>query len=308
MARGFWTGLLHGAVISAIGLGALSLLAPLPKEIGIAGSEDRVAGDPPESVPEDAASSEFPAEPEQALSDRVPEAETARDDPEPLASDAGAGTAPREVEAGTDNTAATGATTESVTEEGTAEPATAEDESQPQATAIDLPVGSDFGRGGDASPQLPAPLASSPSERSEPSAVSAPASEPAPVAVTGAELPPEAVVPGSELSQSETPETEEGLGFGLPSSQSAPDAPEAPGKVRASGQDSLPASAPAETIAAQPPEEELRPANSSDASVAESEQETTVPDLPSPALDLSTPPDLSDLRALQRDSDAAGQP
>lgn len=292
MARGFWTGLLHGAVISAIGLGALSLLAPLPKEIGIAGSEDRVAGDPPESVPE---------------------AETARDDPEPLASDAGAGTAPREMETGTDNTAATGATTESVTEEsvteeGTAEPATAEDESQPQATAIDLPVGSDFGRGGDASPQLPAPLASSPSERSEPSAVSAPASEPAPVAVTGAELPPEAVVPGSELSQSETPETEEGLGFGLPSSQSAPDAPEAPGKVRASGQDSLPASAPAETIAAQPPEEELRPANSSDASVAESEQETTVPDLPSPALDLSTPPDLSDLRALQRDSDAAGQP
>ncbi|RMC32411.1 hypothetical protein [Paracoccus alkanivorans] len=284
MARGFWTGLLHGAVISAIGLGALSLLAPLPKEIGVAGSEDRMAGDAPESVPE---------------------AETARDDPGP---DTGAGTAPQEVKTGTDNTAATGATAESVIEEGTAEPATAEDEDQPQATAIDLPVGSDFGRGGDASPQLPAPLASSPSERSEPSAVSAPASEPAPVAVTGAELPPEAVVPGSELSQSETPETEEGLGFDLPSSQSAPAAPEAPGKVRASGQDSLPASTPVEAIAAQPPEEEVRPANSSGPSVAESEQETTVPDLPSPALDLSTPPDLSDLRALQRDSDAAGQP
>ncbi|RNF33414.1 hypothetical protein [Paracoccus methylarcula] len=32
MARGFWTGLLHGAGISAIGLVALSLLTPLPQQ------------------------------------------------------------------------------------------------------------------------------------------------------------------------------------------------------------------------------------------------------------------------------------
>ncbi|RNF33413.1 hypothetical protein [Paracoccus methylarcula] len=151
--------------------------------------------------------------------------------------------------------------------------------------------------------------------QSEPPAVSVPAAEPAPVGATAVNLPPETAMPGSDLSQTRAPEAEDGPELEMPSALPAPTVIDLPGKIRASEQDSLPASSPIEAIAAQAPNTETAEtaqdetgqdgaepiASTTEPSASESVQDSAAPALPSPALDLSTPPDLSDLRALRRD-------
>lgn len=205
MARGFWTGLLHGGVISIAAVAVLSLAAPLPR---------------PEAEPA--------VEP-------TPQAVPVEPRPAPQAGDA------------------------------------------PQAGSVDLPLGSEFGRGGDAAPRLPAPLTAERPVPAEAPAVMAPASEPAPVAVTAAEPRPQ---PAGEQDGPV---------------QAAPDTGEdAPQLDRPAvlAQPSLPA-APDRAMAADAPD--AAPAMPLDL------PGRATPGPAVPTLDLSLPPDLSDLQGLPRD-------
>lgn len=315
MARGFWKGLLHGAGISAIGLAALSLLTPLPEQgetPSRQGESSAVgASEPVESAPSAVAAPEEKAKmPESSESD----------------TESGEGA----ISGGVTDAEGDAVASETLDESGSAadtsdagaEPAPSDKDARPQASAIDLPVGSEFGRGGDGLPALPTPLtANSQSGQMEPPAVSAPAAEPAPVGTTAANLPPQAEMLGSDLSKTEAPEAEEDPAVQTPSTQTAPAPIELPGKVPASDQDSLPATSsggaiPAQTTAESatatgdadvtgPAEQGGEDADSaatlSDPSAAQGDQGSEAPALPSPSLDLSTPPDLSDLRSLKRD-------
>ncbi len=205
MARGFWTGLLHGGVVSIAAVAALSLAAPVPQ------------GEP-EPVAEPA-----PATPQPA--------------PAPRPSDA------------------------------------------PQAEAVDLPVGSEFGRGGDVAPLRPAPLAPGRPDQAEAPAVAAPTSEPAPVAVTAAEPRPKPSGEGDGPVQGPPAAGEDAPQLDRPAALPQPVALVAPGRTVADTPDAAP-SVPLDQPAASAP---------------------ATPGLPAPALDLSLPPDLSDLQGLARD-------
>lgn len=184
MARGFWTGLLHGGAVSIAALAALSLAAPVPQA-----------------------------------------------------------------------------------------------ERDPVAEAVDLPVGSEFGRGGDVVPRVPAPLAPGRPDGAEAPAVAAPASEPAPVAVTAAEPRPRPAGEGDGPVQGAPAAGEDAPRLDRPAALPQPAAPAAPGRTVADAPDAVP-SIPPDRPAAPPP---------------------ATPALSAPALDLSLPPDLSDLQGLSRD-------
>jgi hypothetical protein len=205
MARGFWTGLLHGGVISIAAVAVLSLAAPLPR---------------PEA--------ELAVEP-------TPQAAPVEPGPAPQAGDA------------------------------------------PQAGSVDLPLGSEFGRGGDAAPRLPTPLTAERPIPAEAPAVMAPASEPAPVAVTAAEPRPQPAG-GQDGPVQAAPDTGE-------------DAPQLD-RPAVLTQPSLPA-APDRAMAADAPD--AAPAMPLDL------PGRTTPGPAVPTLDLSLPPDLSDLQGLPRD-------
>lgn len=255
MARGFWTGLLHGGVLSVGTLLLLSLMVPLP---GIEG---------PETVPA-------------AVGD-APEPEVA----EPVAGD---------VPAGGGDVA-------------------------PAAAALDLPVGSEFARGGDVAPNLPEPLAAPAArlDQSEAPAVTAPAAEPAPVTVTGdARRPETADQDGPGLAQPDAGESAPVLD--RPEAMPAPDLQQAPQMVGQGGQDSAPgrpdvpvaeepvqvAPVEVETETEEPTEEsmvELRAEPEPEPAPAPiPAEQAPAPVLPAPAPDLSLPPDLTDLRSMER--------
>lgn len=142
--------------------------------------------------------------------------------------------------------------------------------------SVGLPVGSEFGRGGDLAPRLPAPNAAGPRVDSRPAAVPAPAGEPAPAAVTQGSARPEALADDRIPAQDPPPATDDAPGLTLP--QAAPRTQlRAPQPVTGPARDDTPLIAP--DSAAAP---EARPA------------------MPAPALDLSLPPDLTDLRRLER--------
>lgn len=212
MARGFWTGLLHGGVAGIAALAAFSLAAPLPQQ-----------------------------EPEAATKPAPVEVQPAPA-PQP---DAPQPSAPRTSDA-------------------------------PQAGTVDLPVGSEFGRGGDAAPRLPAPLAVERPVQPEPPAVMAPSSEPAPVAVTAADPRPRPADDGDGPVQTAPAAAEDAPQLDRPAVLSQPVALTAPDRAMADAPDAAPA---------MPLDLPGSPA----------------PDLPAPALDLSLPPDLSDLQGLSRD-------
>lgn len=309
--------MLHGAGISAIGLAALSLLTPLPEQGETPSpqgeSSPAEAAKAVESAPA-AVTEEKSVKPGSSESDidsgkeAATGGEAAPEDD--AASIAESGETPDEAGPATDTT------------DGGSEPAPSVKDARPQASAIDLPVGSEFGRGGDGLPALPKPLTSNPpSGQMEPPAVSAPAAEPAPIGATAENLPPQAEMPGSDLSQTEAPEAEDDPEVQTPSAQTAPASIDLPGKVPASGQDSLPATSSGGAMAAQTTAGTAVATEESDAtwldeegredadsgamntlpSASESDQGSEAPSLPSPSLDLSTPPDLSDLRRLQRE-------
>ncbi|WP_410219003.1 hypothetical protein [Paracoccus sp. (in: a-proteobacteria)] len=153
----------------------------------------------------------------------------------------------------------------------------------PEAGSVGLPVGSEFGRGGDLAPRLPEPANAAPRPGSEgPAAVPAPAAESAPAAMAGDTARPELLVEDRMTAPSEPEAGEDAPGLALPdASAAAPaarDVPQAPAALAPdAGQDALP---------------EVAPEPASDVPAA--------PSLPAPGLDLSLPPDLTDLRQLER--------
>ncbi|WP_347138534.1 hypothetical protein [Paracoccus sp. SSK6] len=220
MARGFWTGLLHGGVVSVLAVAALSLAAPLPQ--------------PDPALPPAPAVVPVAPQPAPALA------------PVPQPGDA------------------------------------------PQAGAVDLPVGSEFGRGGDVAPRLPVPLATDRPDQAEAPAVMAPTSEPAPVALTAADPRPQPAGDGGGPVQGAPSAGEDAPRLDRPAALPQPTALAAPDRAAADAPDAAPA-VPAEEPAPIPP------------ATAQPEQQIPTPGLPAPVLDLSLPPDLSDLQGLTRD-------
>ncbi|MCF3972271.1 hypothetical protein [Paracoccus salsus] len=278
MARGFWTGLTHGAALSAAVLVVVSLLSPLP--VPRAPGDDGRLANPDEAAP---------------AADRMPMTapETAPGMPQDAASDP-LEAAPAQPEAAD----APPPETRPIT-------SPAEPRGQPDAEAVGLPVGSEFGRGGDIAPRLPAQLRA-PADRldqSDAPAVSAPAAEPAPVAITGSnarpEVPGDAAQPAQDLpAAGETaPAFERPQPLDSPLRRSVPDmalsgeadrSPAAPGPATPQ-----PVAADPDAEAAQPGDETAPAADTGDAMRA--------PAMPAPALDLTLPPDLSDLRLRRED-------
>ena len=190
MARGFWTGLLHGGVLSAAALAVLAILVPVSA--------------PPVTEPE----SPDPA----AAVDAGPPADPAPTDPAPVPTSA----------ASQPEFAADPAPPAATDRPGS---------ERPEAPSVDLPVGSEFARGGDIPPQLPAPLSRLPDRmgQADAPAVSAPAAEPAPVAVTADDARPETSDTGSIRAASEGPEAVEGADVTRPEALGLPELPSLPG-------------------------------------------------------------------------------
>ena len=162
----------------------------------------------------------------------------------------------------------------------------ADGSARPRVGAVDLPVGSEFARGGDIAPVLPAPLSQSPARQgqSEAPAVSAPAAEPAPVAVTTDAIRPDADRQGAPATPP-APDAVEGVDLLRPGNTQRPAFMQAgsPGRAEA---DDLPASGPiASNPLDQPPAPGPTPAPPGSG------------DRTAPIFDLSLPPALSDLRS-----------
>lgn len=175
---------------------------------------------------------------------------------------------------------------------------------RPAAAAVELPVGSEFARGGDIAPVLPAPLASR-SERpsqSEAPAVVAPAAEPAPIALSEPVGRPEAPAADGGLSPATLPGAEESPAIRRPEQIAPPSVAALPGFAAQSAPDRAavtPSSVTPPTDAApNPPAIAAIPAPV--VAPPQPLPPAAAPLMPAPALDLSLPPDLSDLRLLER--------
>lgn len=248
MARGFWTGLVHGGIVSVLAVAALSLAVPLPREAGPAQDTPAAAALPP-AVPDE----DRPAARGAARGEAIPPAQ---------------------------NRPAAEARQPSDSAPSRPEP------EPPAAAAVDLPVGSEFGRGGDAVPVVPEPLVSGRPDPAQPPAVIAPESEPAPVAATPSDRRPDPAPNGNGPVQV-APDLAEDLPQIRPAASAAPSRPSAltaPGRAAPEAPDAAPA-LPADLLPAprdpSPPEPETPTA--------------------APAPDLSLPPDLSDLQGLSND-------
>jgi hypothetical protein len=168
-------------------------------------------------------------------------------------------------------------------------PLPADNRSQPMADGdttpsgqMELPVGSEFGRAGDLAPQAPAPIRSTDSDRvAEPVAVPAPRAEPAPTPVTGDNARPETLAGDQMPAQSRPAPFDPTPDVQLPgAADDTPMVRSLPGFAADAPQDSLP-----QLVG--------DPAHDGAPDVA--------PRLPAPGLDLSLPPDLTDLRKMERD-------
>lgn len=156
------------------------------------------------------------------------------------------------------------------------------DEGATPSGRMDLPVGSEFGRAGDVAPRAPTPIRAGESQRqSEPVAVTAPVAEPAPRPVTDDNARPDTLAGDSMPAQSQPAPFDAAPGLQLPGG--AADAPmtrSLPGLAPDAPQDSLPQLA--------------------DSPDAQDAQPDPAPEMPAPGLDLSLPPDLTDLRKMER--------
>lgn len=268
MAHGFWKGLLHGAVISVAGLAGLSLLTPVSDDAAQDGT----------SVPEQREPVPIQAEP----ADEQPAA------PEERPTDADG----EQIEI---------SVPEEVAPPAASEPADSGNTSQgPEAATMDLPVGSEFGRGGDVVPHMPAPMESDTQSRhTDAPAVSAPTAEPAPVAITDPGAQPATGAPDAKLTETQEPQSEDAPEPDLSVSLEAPDVMKAPQMIGSAEPDEAPAIGAANAGEGDevdaPALPEVVPVEK-----GESQDVADPPALPSPVIDLSTPPDLSDLR-VQRE-------
>lgn len=353
MARGFWTGLGHGAVLSAAGLALLSLLLPLPSAVDETSTQVEetaplVDTDTNEVPLSDATADEVEQDPDQQATPSAPDSVAA----DPAMAAAGSQTA------SDTSDAAVGGGDQANDDQAA--------QTQPDAAAVDLPVGSEFGRGGDVTPRLPDPL-TPPGGRmdlSDAPAVSAPAAEPAPVAITDTGERPDTLDAASDPGQSAPEAGGDAPDLARPGALEAPSVAKAPSFGQADRPDTAPSpAAPAEApedtdgatsvdaddapvdtrpgdatptadaddpvessqVSAETVGETDTPDDSSDPApaaadpappavtveqnlveapeteVAEPSDPAIAPGLPAPALDLSLPPDLSDLRLLERD-------
>ncbi|TJZ93925.1 hypothetical protein FA743_01215 [Paracoccus gahaiensis] len=163
--------------------------------------------------------------------------------------------------------------------------------------SMGLPAGSEFGRGGDIAPRLPAPRSAAPREARDPVAVPAPRIEPAPLTIRDANLRPEIAAEGQGPAPTPPGEAEGAAGLTLPGLASATRREEvqaAPLPDPGPGRDALP------RIAVDSATPEHAPERRNDPQPTTPAPQTSTPGLPAPALDLSLPPDLTDLRRLER--------
>lgn len=266
MAYGFCKGLLHGAVISVVGLAGLSLLAPVPEEGKTVTPEAVMPADEP-VIPNEAAEKQ---------------SDMAQDDVEAIVS------APNEISQNEISAPVQDQPTDSnETPQG------------PQAATVDLPVGSEFGRGGDVVPHMPAPMVSdTQSRQTDAPAVSAPVEEPAPVAITDPGTQPATDLPDTSLTGTQEPQQIEDMPkTDLPIVLEVPRVMEAPEMIGGAEPDHVPTVVP--TVAGEgeqiiPKEVIVTPVERE-----EPDSSSVSPSLPNPGLDLSMPPDLSDLRVLE---------
>ncbi len=247
MARGFWTGFLHGGLVGVAALAALSLAAPLPRPL---------PGPDAEVGPQPAQASDLPT-----AADTLATPKVAETSPLPQANEAEEAVADPPAEA----------------PQADAPVADAPPADAPVAGAVDLPVGSEFGRGGDGAPSLPAPLASERPSVAEAPAVMAPTSEPAPVAITMPDPRPQPAGDQDGPVQNAPTAGEDAPQLDRPAMLARPGIPALPGRAAAEGPDAAP-SMPLDLPGT-----------------------PSAPGLPAPVLDLSLPPDLSDLQGLSRD-------
>jgi hypothetical protein len=146
---------------------------------------------------------------------------------------------------------------------------------------MELPVGSEFGRAGDLAPQAPAPIGRGDSDRvTEPVAVPMPRAEPAPTPITNDNIRPDTLTGDRMPAQSQPAPFDPAPDLQLPAAASdAPLARSLPGFSPDAPQDRLP------QLARDPDQDAAQ---------------DTAPRLPAPGLDLSLPPDLTDLRKMER--------
>lgn len=167
-------------------------------------------------------------------------------------------------------------------------PLPADNRSQPMAKGdvtpsgqMELPVGSEFGRAGDIAPRAPSPINGGNSDRvTEPAAVPAPRAEPAPRLITDDNARPETLTGDRMPSQSQPATFDPVPDVQLPAAAGdAPMARSLPGFAVDAPQDSLP------QLSRDPDD---------------TGAQDSTPRLPAPGLDLSLPPDLTDLRKMER--------
>ncbi|MBK4215934.1 hypothetical protein JJJ17_08365 [Paracoccus caeni] len=289
MARGFLKGLVHGVALSGAALTVVSLAVPPSRQ-------DR------------------PTE-EQVTAAEAPPVTEAQEQSQPDI-EVGVGDAPVVVMSETAEQAVAAPETEMAASSPVVAPVSPQTAavSEPLASAVDLPVGSEFGRGGDVLPVMPEPLTLPDAARrqAEPQAVWAPVTELAPTAVSAEGARPSA--PEKDAEQRQKAEAEVASQIDRPTATAtlrsdppAADAPNAvrdvPGLGRVGGPDLLPNKSMVLLRAV-----ESQPVATMIDAVAEAESGSVgaagrsalpgTPRLPSPMPDLSLPPDLSELRGM----------
>lgn len=215
MTSGFWKGLLHGGLISVGALAVLSLVSPMPQQVDRAES----SGESAEAVTPEPVENSSPTDQDVADAPAEVDAEEETVPVEDVAAGAEA-TPPAAVEAPPP------ADPEPLAE--VAPDAAEQPVEAPVASAVDLPVGSEFGRGGDHLPNLPTPLDAPQASmgQTEAPGVIAPAAEPAPVTIAVNDARPEAA--DGAPSALATDDAEEAPEFAQPDVFAAPSAPAAP--------------------------------------------------------------------------------
>lgn len=287
MARGFWKGLLHGAVIGGICLAGLSLIAPLPEL-----SPEQSVVPPPVKVGNTA------HDPMQQ-----PPQSTTTAEPTPKAADQPAA---QPAVVATESAVPLTTAKPAVSAEPVAEDKPKAAEETLQAVVIDMPTGSEFGRGNDTLLERPASFAPSGQPGPpEPPLLSPPSTDSVLLPATANRQRPRAILDGQNMAKpignvgKNTPE------FTRPTGWNAPDEIGLPAMANTGIQDGLPVSEPVQAvargeadIAAKDIPQIIAPQISETTpSVPIPASDDTTPDLQRPAFDLSTPPDLG---ALQR--------
>lgn len=271
MAGGFWKGILHGVAVGGLGLAGLSLMTPLHEQ-PVATLSEKVGEKVPVSVeaaPRPVQTTRLaelpPKGPDRPVTGPVAEpvimAKPAV--PEPLAKP-----------------------------EPQAEP---EVEQKPQMAIINLPPGSEFGRGNDR--QLQHPLAFAPaiqSDLAKPPLLDVPLADSGVSLITAVNQRPRANSAGNDVVSPAGLATEETPKFIQPTGLRAPEEIASPIMVKYAAPDSQPIQLfafEAEPETAVPGLSPVIPSGPQKVS------QDSAPALPRPAFNLSMPPDLSNLRA-----------